>query len=103
MPLERERFTVYLDDPLTHELSSHDVTVLHVDMLRGELEHNKQGLPEKGTNLNLVTAWCWAAMTRLGLYAAPFTQFRDMDCQGLEDAGKETVDPTQPGTTPDSA
>lgn len=102
MALQRERFLVYLQDE-KEQITEHRVTVLHVDMLRGELEHNRQGLPEKGANLNLVTTWCWAAMMRLGLYSKPFNLFRDQDLQGLEDDGKETVDPTQPGTAPGPA
>lgn len=101
MALERERFLVYLQDE-NENVTEHKVTVLHVDMLRGELEHNRQGNPEKGANLNLVTAWCWAACTRLGLYSRSYPDFRDRDLQGLTDDGKEVVDPTQPGTTPGS-
>lgn len=98
MSLERERFLVYLQDP-NENVTTHPVAVQHVDMLRGELEHNRQGAPD-GAKLNLVTAWCWAALTRMGAYAGPFERFRDFDCVGLEDDGKETVDPTQP-VTPD--
>lgn len=103
MPLEREAFEVYLnplDDGPPRQVH---VVVRHVDMLRGEQEHNRQGLPEKGTNLNLVTAWCWAALMRMGEYAGPYDRFRDTDLIGLEDGGSETVDPTQPVTTDASA
>lgn len=94
MALERERFLVWMQDE-NEVVTVHHVTVHHADMLRGELEHNRQGAPEKGANLNLATAWCWAALTRMGDYSKPFPTFRDMECLGLEDDGKETVDPTQ--------
>lgn len=99
MALEREKFLVYLEDPLTQEVTVHSVTIRHVDMTRGELEHLRQGGPERGAGLNMATVWCWAALTRMGLYARSFPEFRDNDCVGLEDDGTETVDPTQPVTT----
>jgi hypothetical protein len=101
MALERERFLVYLQDP-DENITTHEVAVHHVDMLRGELENSRQGNPD-GARLNLVTCWCWAALTRMGLYSGPYDRFRDFDCVGLEDDGQETVDPTQPVTPADSA
>lgn len=101
MALEREKFLVYVQDE-NEKVTVHSVTVHHADMLRGELEHNRQGAPEKGANLNLATAWCWAALTRMGDYTKSYPQFRDMECLGLEDDGKETVDPTQL-ETPDAS
>jgi hypothetical protein len=71
-------------------------------MLRGELEHGRQGNPDTA-KLNLVTAWCWAACTRMGLYAQSFADFRDRDLVGLVDDGTETVDPTIPETPEGSA
>lgn len=102
MPLEREKFLVYLQDE-NERITVHNVTIHHPDMLRGELEHNRQGAPDRGANLNLVTAWCWAAMTRMGAYAKSFPQFRDMECLGVEDDGKDRVDPTQLETPEPSA
>lgn len=101
MPLERERFLVYVQDE-NEAVTTHQVTVSHQDMLRGELEHDRAGAPDKA-KMNLVTAWCWAGLVRMGVYTKSFQHFRDMECMGLEDDGKETVDPTQPGTTSDSA
>ena len=97
MSLKRERFLVYLQDP-NENVTVHQVAARHVDMLRGELEHNRQGSPD-GARLTLVTAWCWAALTREGVYTGPYERFRDFDCVGLEDDGQETVDPT-PLVTP---
>ena len=97
MPLERERFTVYLnplDDGPPRELS---VTISHQDMMRAELELSRGGVPD-AAKLNLVTAWCWASLVRQGEYAGPWDRFRDLDCAGLEDAGTETVDPSQLAT-----
>jgi uncharacterized protein YvpB len=101
MALELERFRVYLQD-LNENITEHQVTVRHVDMLRGELENGRQGNPDTA-KLNLITAWVWAACTRLGLYALSFPDFRDRDLIGLEDDGKETVDPTTPETPEGSA
>lgn len=102
MALTREKFVVYVQDE-NENVTEHKVTIHHQDMLRGELEHNRAGAPEKGAALNLITAWCWAALTRMGLYSKSYAQFRDMECMGAEDDGKETVDPTQTGTTAPSA
>lgn len=101
MPLERERFLVYVQDE-NENITQHRVTISHQDMLRGELEHDRSQAPERA-KLNLVTAWCWAGLVRTGVYTKGFQQFRDMECVGLEDDGKETVDPTQLEPTPGSA
>lgn len=100
MPLERERFLVYVQDE--HDtVTEHRVTIHHQDILRGELEHGRAGAGP-GDRLNLMTAWCWAALTRMGVYAKSYQHFRDMECMGLEDDGQETVDPTLPETRDDS-
>lgn len=96
MALERERFLVWLQDP-NENITEHSVTVHHQDMLRGESEHIRQGQSD-AARLNLVTAWVWAAMMRTGTYVGPYDRFRDIDLVGMEDDGKETVDPTQPAT-----
>lgn len=102
MPLERETYTVYLAPTDEGPPTEHTVTVHYQDQLRGELAHNRAGMPDRGAWLNLTTAWVWAALTREGLYVGPFDRFRDVDCQGVEDAGTVTVDPTPPeaGNTP---
>lgn len=97
MALEREKYLVYLqaDDgtPLVKPtVTVHAVTITHQDMQRAEETLGGRG----AGGLTLGTAWCWAALTRMGLYDGPYEQFRDLDCVGLEDDGKETVDPTQP-------
>lgn len=96
MALEREKFLVYLQDA-GGKVTVHPATIQHQDMLRGETVHHMAG-GQAGQGLNIATSWCWAALTRMGLYTGPYEQFRDGDCMGLEDDGKETVDPTQPGT-----
>lgn len=98
--LERERFIVTVQDP-NGDMTAHHVTIHHQDMLRGELENHRQGNPD-GARLNLVTTWCWAAMTREGLCSVGFDQWRDFQLVGLEDDGTETVDPT-PVTTHDDS
>lgn len=96
MALELEKFLVYVQDE-NENVTEHRITVRHVDMLRGELVMAQEHVPESA-KLNLVTAWVWAAMTRLGAYSKSFQHFRDLELLGLEDDGKETVDPTQPET-----
>lgn len=97
MALQLERFIVYYIDK-DGETVERSITVRNVDMLRGELEHNRQGMPERGANMNLTAAWVWAALTREGDYGLPFADFRDRDLLGMEDGGQETVDPTRPAT-----
>lgn len=96
MPLQREKFLVYLSDQ-NGAIVVHPVTIHHVDMTRAETMLQAMG-QSQSTGLNVATAWCWAALTRLGLYDRGLETFRDTDCQGLEDDGQETVDPTQPVT-----
>lgn len=98
--LQRERFIVTVQDP-NETITQHRVVIHHQDMLRGELENSRQGNPD-GARLNLVTAWCWAAMTRDGLCTTPYEHWRDFALVGLEDDGSETVDPTPP-PTPDAS
>lgn len=98
MTLQRERYVVYLAPKDDGPPEEHHVTVSFQDQLRGELEHSRAALPDRAL-LNLTTAWVWAAMVRTGDYTGPYDRFRDIDCQGLEDDGQETVDPTNPGTT----
>ena len=98
MALQLERFIVYYLNP-EGETVERPITVRNVDMLRGELEHNRQGMPERGANMNLTAAWVWAALTREGDYTQPFSVFRDTDLLGMEDGGQETVDPTRPATS----
>lgn len=100
MALKLERFLVYLQDP-NENVTAHQLVVRHVDMLRGELEFKRQGNPD-GAQLNLVTAWTWAAATREGLYTGPFERWRDQDLVGLEDDGQLEVGPT-PQETPDAS
>lgn len=97
MPLEREVFTVYLaalDDGPEREVTA---TISHQDMMRAELTLKAHGV-DSDAKLNLVTCWTWAALSRQGDYTGPWDRYRDVDCQGLTDAGTVTVDPTQPGT-----
>lgn len=95
MPLIRQAYIVFVDnDPQTMTPTEHRVIVTHQDMTRGETM-----LPKAAGPLNMTTAWVWAALTRMGLYDQPYSQFAEFDCAGIEDGGSETVDPTQPGTT----
>lgn len=100
MPLIRQAYLVHVQDALDPDAApvEHRLVIQHQDMLRGELELHKAQITERA-HLNMTTAWCWAALTRLGLYTRPFGQFKDMDCQGLEDGGEEEVNPTQLATS----
>jgi len=98
--MQREKFLVMVQDE-NETVTQHSVTIHHQDMLRGELELSRNGVPDTA-KMNLVTAWCWAGLTRQGDYTKSFAHFRDMECVGLEDDGSETVDPTQPVTPGDS-
>lgn len=97
MGLMRDRFLVYVQDP-NEALHEHEATITHQDMLRGE----KAIIDTPGGTLNtalaLASAWAWASLLRQGVYAAPWQQFRDMDCQGLEKLEPVEVDPTAPTT-----
>lgn len=101
MPLKIHRFEVYLNDLEDPEAEpvGHEVRVLHIDQLMGEVAFTKTGL-EMTNGMNLTNAWVYAACQRLGLYPKdrPWALFRQSDCAGLQSmdkAGQEAdVDPT---------
>lgn len=101
MPLKRKVYDVHLNpdgyDPATadpfdvSDITTHRVVVTHADQMRGELEAGKRGIPDSaGQNLTSVILWC--ALTRTGVYAGKYDQFRNADC-----AGMEYVDPDESG------
>lgn len=106
MPLKRDTFKVYLNDPNAEDATADPLeklaTVTHQDMIRGEKAHHQAGYPAEGAYLAMTTAWCWASLMRQGDYAGPFDRFADIDCAGVEKAGPADVDPTQSATSPDS-
>lgn len=97
MALIQPRFTVYLNSLDDGDPTEHVVAVSHQDQLRAEQEMMRANMPAKAV-LTLTNAWCWAAMTRAGLYTKPWGVFRDLDCAGIDTAEEVEVDPTQAGT-----
>lgn len=92
MPLKVHRFEVYLNplddrpaDSGEFEPVCHEVRVLHVDQLMGEVAFTKAGL-DMTMGMNLTNAWCYAACQRLGLYPKnrPWAVFRQTDCAGIQ-------------------
>lgn len=115
MPLKVHKFEVYLadaDNPASDaDPICHEVRVLHIDQLMGEVAFTRLGLsPEHG--MNLTNAWCYAACQRLGYYPKdrPYALFRQ-ECLGLQavqdpETGAPAdiaVDPTRQGQPGDSA
>lgn len=70
------------------------VVVHHQDQLRAELELNRKGIDMRGAALHLSTAFCWAALKRMGEYPGNFDTFAHADMLGMEDGGAEPVGPT---------
>jgi hypothetical protein len=120
MALKRHLFDVYmapLDDDGKPDFDADPLEFLSVrvvqgDMIRAELEANKQAIPD-GTKaaMTSTTLWAWAAMSRTGQTSARWTAFKD-SCVAVQPvktpegkAATEDVDPTQPAPsgTPSSS
>lgn len=113
MPLELPRYVVYVvDHDVTTEpnvpadalpVAEHLVTIHHTDQLRAELQLASSGVQARQAQLHLTNAWCWAALSRLGLYSGPWERFAAQDCRGIQEptedqgGGMVTVDPTRAG------
>ena len=108
MTLPRYRVLVadpeHPDDP-EHGVE-HEVTILHGDQLRGELEGPRNGLPAMDqAAMHGITLWIWAALMRTHAIDQPFQEFLPR-MLGFEDAGDDTgalpgevatpADPTRP-------
>jgi hypothetical protein len=101
--LHNPAYVVYL--PEGREVTTE---ITHGDMLRGEFEANKQGLPAvKEAPMNHTTVWLWCALTRLGEYGEDYRTFKAelLGIESVKDASGEAtgtdVDPTRPtGDTP---
>lgn len=98
MPLKRQRFTVYLNDPDTDVgYTEVETEVTFADQLRGEKEAHKNKVdPELQLATTVVMLWC--ALVREEKYVKDFQTFRNVDLLDMEkhrDVVVE-VDPTQP-------
>lgn len=93
MGLQRERIRTYVLD-LEGVMQERVAIITHQDMMRAE----KAVMDTPGGNISaavtLATAWCWASLMRQGDYSGAWQQFRDQDCQGMEDMEAVDVDPS---------
>lgn len=94
--MQLPKFRVLLqegDDQVEHE-----VTILHGDQLRAELEAPRHGLTDMGAApMHFTTLWCWAALARTHVITDDFRAFKPK-MLALEAVDDDTeVDPTQTG------
>lgn len=102
MGLKRMQYDVAIEKD--GEVVEHRILVRHGDMLRGELEAGKQGLPSvQAAPMNNTTVWVWCALVREGLVDVDYREFKTTQLVALamvKDANGESqvtdVDPTQP-------
>ena len=100
MPLTADRYRVLMTDDTEHE-----VTVLHGDRLRAELEGPRQGLPPmQSAPMHYVTLWLWASLTRTKTIEEPFqgfaekvVTFEEIEDIDQGDAPETAADPTPAG------
>lgn len=106
MPLERQIFHVYTDNPddPAGEPIEDLVEVRGVDQLRAELEGKRLGVGIKDA-MHATYLWAWAAMVREGKLD-PKTKFQAFmeTCVQVEGKDNETaaVDPTRQAASADS-
>lgn len=111
MALKRHVFDVYVaplgaDDKPDFDaepLEFLNVNVRQGDIIRAELEGNKQGLPDGSkAAMTATTLWCWAALHRAGDLDCKWSEFRTrcIAVQAVKGANgkalEPAVDPTQP-------
>lgn len=53
------------------------VTIRPIDQIRAEREGKQRGLSLKADPIHFSALWCWAAMTREGVYSGEFRQWLD--------------------------
>lgn len=94
------------EDPNPDLASEHEVTILHGDQLRAELEAPRNALPGMDVApMHGITLWIWAALMRSHIIDIPFQEFMPR-MLGFEDIGEDggalpgdpatPADPTQP-------
>lgn len=90
MALVQMSLRVHLTDGATH-----DVDVLFADLMRGELEANKQGIDES-LGLHMATVYAWCVLQRTGVLdrSTPYVVFKETLLDGIEIGEATDVDPT---------
>lgn len=112
MVMRNPVYDVYLTPPEGYEgdldadgMVHHRIEVRNQDVLRAELEGNRQGLPANPSDLpqNTVSLWAWSTLVRERLYDQPYQGFVQDDCYSIEPVRNEVgevagvpVDPTRP-------
>lgn len=107
MPVSLPRYLVLVADPDhpgdPEHATEHEVTILHGDQLRGELEGPRNMLPGMDVApMHGVTLWCWAALLRTHvLVDVPFQEFLTR-MLGFEDLDEDNGSmPGEPATAAD--
>lgn len=104
MSMTLPRYRVLVADP-DHpadpdHASEHEVTILHGDQLRAELEGPRNALPGMDVApMHGITLWIWAALLRTHALDVPFQEFmqRMLGFEDLEpDSGALPGDPATP-------
>jgi hypothetical protein len=76
--------------------TEHEVTIMHGDQLRAELEAPKHGLNDmQAAPMHFTTLWIWAALLRTHVITDDFRTFKGrlLAIEAVDD--DEPVDPTQ--------
>lgn len=102
MGLKRIQYDVAIEKG--GQIFEHRIEVRHGDLLRGELEAAKQGLPSVNVApMNNTSVWVWCALVREGLVDVDYREFKSAQLVALaavKDANGDKVatdvDPTQP-------
>lgn len=81
------------------EPTTHRVTVILADQLRGELEGKRHGVDIKDA-IHTTALWGWSAMVREGHTSLSFREFTAAcwEVEQVKDREPTTVDPTTPGS-----
>lgn len=105
MTMTLPRYNVLVADPENpgdpDHASEHQVTILHGDQLRAELEGPRNAIPTMDVApMHGITLWIWAALVRTHAIDQPFQEFRER-LLAFEDATPDTG--AQPGEAPSPA
>lgn len=106
MSMSLPRYRVLVADPEHPEdaahATEHDVTILHGDQLRAELEAPRNSLPGMDVApMHGITLWIWAALVRSHVLDVPFQEFLPR-MLGFKDLGEDNgAFPGEPATAAD--
>lgn len=106
MAMPRKNFTVYIKPAdASDEPAEHEVTVIWPDRLVAEQAYTRMGINGETQHHAVLTAWCWAALRRTGVYTGELGEFRTADCLHIEneEGTEEDADPTQKAAPTGSA